>query len=179
MPFSCCVRDPAVSGAGEGGWRALPCAGSVLENLTRGLASPTLGAVYVRRRSFYMGHPTKLRSLCPWAAPRPVGVGALPFQEDLSLRLQGLAHRAPGTLCSLLNAAQAMSAPGWPEGCRGWGLSHSFSCGCMWQGPPRPQPATAPLSCHAAVAGTGVLVPLWLFSELKLLTVTSLQSQFT
>lgn len=59
---------------------------------------------------------------------------------------QGLAHRAPGTLCSQLNTAQAAPAPGQPEGFLGAGVVPSLSHGCVWQAPqaaasrPTPEP---------------------------------------
>lgn len=157
----------------------MPCAGPVLENLTRGLARPHPGGCVCQEKVILHGAPHQAEEFVSVGSTEACWSGGFAFSGRPVSLITGPGPPPPGTLCSLLNAAQAMSAPGWPEGCRGWGLSHSFSCGCMWQGPPRPQPATAPLSCHAAVAGTGVLVPLWLFSELKLLTVTSLQSQFT
>lgn len=84
VPFSCCVRDPAVSGAGEGGGGHCHAQVQSWKISPEGSPGPMLVAMYVRRRSFYMGHPTRLRSLCPWAALRPIGVGSLPFQENLS-----------------------------------------------------------------------------------------------
>lgn len=63
-------------------------------------------------------------------------------------RAHGLAHRTPSTLCSQLNAAQAVSAPGQPEVCLGaggWvtplvmgvcGRGHQATAGCHIPGPP-------------------------------------------
>ena len=53
VPFSCCVRDPAVSGAWGGAEGIAGCRPSRGKPIT-GLPGPSLGAVDVRRKSLYV-----------------------------------------------------------------------------------------------------------------------------
>uniref|UniRef100_A0A671ETG4 Tetraspanin 17 n=1 Tax=Rhinolophus ferrumequinum TaxID=59479 RepID=A0A671ETG4_RHIFE len=101
VPFSCCVRDPSVSGlvAGGGGTHH------------RAHLAPPWGPCMSGGGHFTWGTPTRLGSLCPWVALRPAGAGAVLFQRNLSLTVVRWQLQDPGHMAWPIG----LPAPGVPS----------------------------------------------------------------